>query len=87
MNNKELEEKIQKLETEIRDIKTQVYKNNFSATQTFNKACVFSDGLRVPSFSVAPTVAELNSIMAISGTLYICTSISPVTWTVVGTQT
>lgn len=93
MNEKELQalkDVIGKLTGEVNELKGVVYKNNFTSTQNFNKAAIFSDRLRVPVYTVAPTVAEVGDLMAISGKLYICTvasqSGSGAVWTVVGTQ-
>jgi len=77
---------VQSLRSQVAELSAAVNKNNFSTTQVFNKSCVFNDRLKVPSFNSAPTVAEVNDIMAIAGELYICTSSSPVTWTLVGSQ-
>lgn len=84
---KELEEKMQKLQSQVDALSGAFYKNNFSSSQSFNKACVFSERLRVPVFSGAPSVAEVGDLIAVGGVLYICTDESPVTFTVVGTQT
>lgn len=79
-----------RLQAELNDLKAGVYKNNFSSTQVFTKACIFNDRLKVPSYSSAPAVAEVNDIIGIAGVLYICTTAgdvaSPATFTLVGTQ-
>ena len=76
-----------KLQSQVNDLTAQVYKNNFSSSQTFNKACKFTDRLNIPGFNSAPTVAEVNDIIAVAGEMYICTSINPVVFTLVGSQT
>lgn len=85
-----LQEQIAKLASELSELRGVVYKNNFAATQTFNKDCVFSSRLRVPVYTSAPTIAEVGDLMAISGKLYICTTASTsgsgAVFTVVGTQ-
>jgi hypothetical protein len=91
MNNqekliKQLQEQMVKLQNQVNELSGVFYKNNFTSTQVFNKACTFADRLKVPSFDSAPSVAEQNDIMAIAGELYICTSTSPVVWTLVGSQ-
>ncbi len=87
------EKEIQALKDEIKGLRSELsqltgafYKNNFGSTQTFNKDAIFSSRLRVPVYSGAPTVAEVGDLIAVSGTLYICTDDNPVTFTVVGTQ-
>ena len=83
----ELQDQVVKLQAQVNDLSVNFYKNNLSSTQTFNKDCIFSSRLRVPVFSVAPTVAEVGDIIAVAGELFICSSIGPVTWTLVGSQT
>lgn len=84
---KDLTDQLTALQSTVNELSGQVYKNNFSGSQTFNKAAIFNDRLKVPVFSATPTVAEVGDLIAIGGTLYICTNSSPVTWTIVGTQT
>ena len=87
---KELEEMIVKMQAQLNDLSGAFYKNNFVSSQTFNKACVFNDRLRVPVYSVAPTVAEVGDLIAVAGELYICTTASTggsgAVFTLVGTQ-
>lgn len=92
MNPQEELEQLKKdfaaLSTRVDELGAAVNKNNFSATQAFNKAAIFSDRLRVPVFDSAPSVAEIGDIFSLAnGELYICTDTSPVTWTLVGSQT
>ena len=86
-----LEDKVTKLVSVVEDLSGQFYKNNSSGTQIFNKDSIFNARLRVPVFTVTPTVAEVGDIIAVSGELYICTTASTggagAAWTVVGTQT
>lgn len=86
----ELREQIAGLKKTVEDLSSGFYKNNSSSTQVFNKDAVFNTRLRVPVFTVSPSVAEVGDLMAISGELYICTTASVggagAVWTVVGTQ-
>lgn len=82
----DLQEQVNKLQKSIDDLFGVVYKNNFASTQVFNKDSIFTGRLKVPSYSVAPTVAEVNDVIGVSGVLYICTSIGPVVFTKVGAQ-
>jgi hypothetical protein len=82
----ELETQLIKLQSAFSDLSGQFYKNNFSSNQVFTKDCVFQGRLKVPVLSGVPNVAEIGDIMAISGVLYICTATSPITFTVVGSQ-
>jgi hypothetical protein len=87
----ELQELVFKLQAQVNDLTGQISKNNFASTQTFNKASIFGDRLRVPVFSTAPTVAEIGDIYSTAaGVLYICTTQSTggvgAVWTKVGAQ-
>lgn len=82
----ELQEEITRLKAELNSVRSEVYKNNFSSTQVFNKACIFNDRLKVPVFESAPTVGEVGDIICVAAELYICTSVSPVVFTLVGSQ-
>lgn len=95
MNNEntqlaELQAQIIKLRSDLDNVSQSVFKNNFSSSQTFSKDVIFSTRLRVPSYSSAPSVAEVNDIIGIAGVLYICTVsgsvASPATFTLVGSQ-
>lgn len=83
----EIKDSFAKLQSEVTELKGVVYKNNFTSSQLFNKDCTFTSALKVPSYSSAPTVAEVGYLIEILGVLYICTDSSGPTWTVVGTQT
>lgn len=80
---------IDKLRADLFDLNAEIYSNNFSSLQDFNKYSRFNSRLRVPVFSTNPTVGEVGDIVSINGTLKICTTASataPV-FTVVGLQT
>lgn len=88
---KELEELVAKQQVQINDLSGNFYKNNFASSQTFNKASIFLDRLKVPVFSTAPSVAEIGDIYSTAaGVLYSCTTASVsgagAVWTKVGAQ-
>ena len=87
----ELAAQINRLRVDLDTLSGQFYKNNFPSSQTFNKDAIFNTRLRVPVYSAAPSVGEVGDLIAVSGTLYVCTTAgtvaSPATFTVVGTQT
>jgi len=83
---KEMEDKVAKLQIELNTLSQSFHKNNFTSSQTFNKDCIFQTRLKVPSYTAAPTVAEVDDIIGVVGVLYICTSINPVVFTKVGAQ-
>ena len=82
----ELQDQITKLQSRLGDLEGNFYKNNFTSSQHFNKDVVFNSRLRVPVYSSAPSVAEVGDLIAVAGELFICTDNSPVTFTLVGSQ-
>ncbi len=78
---------IERLRRDLEDLINEVYANNFSASQDFNKYSRFNTRLRVPIYSSAPSTAEIGELYANSsnGKLYVCTAAN--TWTLVGSQT
>jgi hypothetical protein len=86
----EMQAQIASLRSEIESINQLVSKNNFSSSQTFSKAVIFSTRMRVPVFSSAPSVGEVGDLIAVGGVLYICTTAgnvaSPAVFSLVGTQ-
>ena len=84
-------EEFNKLKSQLDSLSQSFYKNNFQSSQTFNKDCVFTTRLQVPTYSSAPSVAEIHDIIGVAGELYICTTAgnvaSPAVFTLVGSQT
>lgn len=86
METAQLQEQIAKLQAQINDLSEKFYKNNFSASQIFNKSCEFTASLKVPSYTTLPT-GEVGHIAETGGKLYICTTGgSSSIWTLVGSQ-
>lgn len=88
---RDLEAKVTRLQSEVQELSSAFYRNNFSSSQVFNKASVFTERLQVPVFSSAPAVGEVGDLIAVAGELFICTTAgdvaSPATFTLVGSQT
>jgi hypothetical protein len=80
----DLREEIEKLKKDLAALNEEVYKNNFSTFQEFNKRSSFTVSLKVPSYRTVPEVAEVGEIIEVNGKLYICSAIN--TWSLVGTQ-
>lgn len=78
------QKQIDQLKADLKALNDEVYRNNFSASQDFNKASSFTVKLKVPHYSVLPITAEVGEIIEVSGKLYICSS--PNVWSVAGTQ-
>ena len=82
-------QRIEQLEKNNFDLNQEVYLNNFSARQDFNKYSNFTTRLKVPhyaSLALAQVACEVGDICEIGGKLYICT-VANTTMTLVGTQT
>ena len=82
--DEETQKQINALRKQIEQISTEVFKNNFSTHQDFNKASSFNTKLKVPSYSSVPDVCEVGEIIENSGKLLICSTAN--TWVIVGTQ-
>ena len=77
-------EENKKLMRDLQDLTDEVYRNNYSAHQDFNKAVNFNARLKVPHYDTAPATAEIGEIIEVGGKLYICSSAN--TFSLVGTQ-
>jgi len=77
---------INQLKADLEALNAEVYSNNFTSSQDFNKYSRFNTRIKVPTYAVAPTVAEIGELYANStnGKLYVCTTAN--TWSLVGTQ-
>jgi len=84
MSEEELQKRINKLQKDIEAISTEVFKNNFSTHQDFNKASSFNTKLKIPSYASVPATCEVGEIIENSGKLLICSATD--TWMIVGTQ-
>ena len=84
MDMTEMQMNIDQLKKDLDALNNEYYKNNFSAQQDFNKKSNFTTRLKVPSYVVAPTTAEVGEIIEVGGKLYICSTAN--TFSLVGTQ-
>lgn len=76
---------LESLKQQVESLQSEIRLNNFTGHQDFNKYCNFTSALKVPSYSTAPTTAEIGEIIEVAGKLYICSSAD--TFSLVGTQT
>lgn len=79
---------IKELQLQIDALTQQVNKNNFSATQDFQKYSRFKTRLQVPTLAANPTIGAVGDIVCVGGKLKVCTvaSATAPTFTTVGTQ-
>ena len=82
--NPETQKQIDKLTRELEALKQEFYRNNFTASQDFQKYSRFNNRLKVPNAASVPTTCEVGEICEVSGKLYVCSSAN--TFTIVGTQ-
>lgn len=72
--DKSVEEKLQALRNDLDALNQEVYRNNFSGHQDFNKSSNFTTKLKIPHYDIPPIVGEVGEIIESGGALYICSS-------------
>lgn len=72
--DKDLQEQINIMKVEMEQLKTEIYRNNFSSSQDFNKFVRFNTRVKVPHYDSIPPVGEVGEIFEAGGALYICSS-------------
>ena len=72
--DKDTQEQINMLKQEIETLRQEVFRNNFSSHQDFNKFSNFTTRLKVPHYDSIPPVGEVGEIIEAGGALYICSS-------------
>lgn len=68
------EEQIALLRADLTALQQEVYRNNFSGHQDFNKFSNFTTRLKVPHYDSIPPICEVGEIIEAGGVLYICSS-------------
>lgn len=79
---------LESLQAQIDALAQQINKNNFSATQDFQKYSRFKTRMQVPTFAANPTIGAIGDVVCVGGKLKVCTvaSATAPTWVTVGTQ-
>lgn len=72
--DKSTEEQLTALKADLDALTQEVYRNNFSGHQDFNKYSNFTTKLKIPHYDTIPLVGEVGEIIEIGGVLYICSS-------------
>lgn len=72
--DKTIEETLQILRNDLHALTQEVYRNNFSSHQDFNKFSNFTTRLKIPHYDAIPRVGEVGEIIEAGGQLYICSS-------------
>jgi ABC-type uncharacterized transport system YnjBCD substrate-binding protein len=80
----DIQRQLDQLRADLQALNEEVYRNNFTGSQDFNKYCRFNTQLKVPRYTVTPAICEVGEICEVSGKLRICSAAN--TWTIVGTQ-
>lgn len=68
------EEQLQMLRNEFTELKNEVYRNNFSSSQDFNKFIRFNTRMKVPHYDAVPPVGEVGELIEVGGVLLICST-------------
>lgn len=82
--DKTTEEQLQILRQDLASLTQEVYRNNFSNSQDFNKFSRFTTRLKIPHYDAVPPVGETGELIEVGGILLICSSSN--TYSIVGTQ-
>ncbi len=84
MEEQDLKMQVEQLKKDFKDLNDEVYSNNFSSLQDFNKYSRFNTRLKVPHYDVLPNVCEVGEICEIGGKLKVCSAQN--VWVTVGSQ-
>lgn len=82
--DKTTDEKLQSLQSQVDNLSKELYRNNFSGRQDFNKIVQFNTKLIIPKYGSLPVVCDENELVAINGILYL--GLSNNRWSLVGNQ-
>jgi len=80
----ELQKQIDILTKDLAALNAEVYSNNFTASQDFQKYSRFNTRLKIPHYATAPSSCEVGELIEVNGKAYICSAIN--TWSIIGTQ-
>jgi hypothetical protein len=80
----DLQAQIDKLKRDLDALVSEVYANNFSSSQDFNKFSRFNTRIQVPTLATTPATCEVGELCVVAGKLRVCSAAN--TWTIVGTQ-
>ena len=80
----ELQKQINALKRNLQELTDEVYRNNFTTRQDFNKDVSFNSRLKVPHYTSVPTTGQVGEIIEVNGILLICETTD--NFVVVGTQ-
>lgn len=72
--DKTTEEQIAILRNDLTALQQEVYRNNFSSSQDFNKFTRFNTRLKIPHYDSVPPVGEVGELIEVGGILLICSS-------------
>jgi len=78
MDNIPTREEFDRLRKDLDALTEEMYKNNFSASQDFNKKSSFTTSLKVPSYDQLPQTCLVGQIAESRGVLKICSAAN--TW-------
>ena len=74
--DKTLAEQLQILRNDLTALQQEVFRNNFSSSQDFNKFIRFNTRLKIPHYDSTPPVGEVGELIEVGGILLICSSLN-----------
>lgn len=80
----DIQAQLDKLTEDLKALNDEVYSNNFTGHQDFNKYVNFTSRLKIPHYDILPATCEVGELIENSGKLKICSIRN--TWTTVGSQ-
>lgn len=72
--DKDINEQLQIIRNDLANLTSEVYRNNFSSRQDFNKFVNFNTRLKIPHYDSVPPIGEVGELIEVGGTLLICSS-------------
>ncbi len=72
--DKTIEEQLAVLRADLAALQQEVYRNNFSSHQDFNKFSNFTTRLKIPHYDSVPPVGEVGELIEVGGVLLICSA-------------
>lgn len=74
-----MDNELQKLKKDLQDLIDEVYRNNFTSHQDFNKYSNFTSRIKIPVVTALPSTCEIGELVSYNGKLYHASALN--TWT------
>ena len=83
-NLNDLQKKITSIEQDLKSLSDEIYTNNFSTSQDFQKYSRFNTRIKIPHSASTPATCEVGELVEVGGIAYICSAAN--TWSKIGLQ-